>query len=693
VLQVESNSDGHRSAAPGGHIYVPSRFPAMRTMLPIMGVLLLMASAHPAGAVPPTSDEMTEARQWVAARFSAAAPQPPFSFVYGGTPSRSLIETWKLTHSATHLDQQRVQHVLEYADSNSGLVVRCAAVEYRDFPAVEWLLEFVNHGAADTPIIEDIKPLDIELAADARARFVLHHSLGDSNSAETFAPVETALAPGAKVTLAPNGGRSSDGHLPFFNLQRRGEGVVIAIGWSGQWQADFARTSDGVRVRAGMQTTHLLLHPGESIRTPRILLLFWKGGEALRGNNLFRQIVLAHYLPRRNGQLVLPPICGSVGEVDPDGSYEGPHLRAMPILAERGIEVFWSDMDPQQWYPKGFPEGTGTWEPDLAKYPHGLAPIGQAAHAAGLQYLLWFEPERVHPGTAIDKLHPEWVMKPQGEWSQLFRLGDPEARKWLTDYIDVQITAAQLDWIRWDFNIEPLGFWRRNDAPDRQGMTEIRHIEGLYAMWDELARRHPGLIVDICASGGRRIDLETLMRGLPLWHSDLQCSGPHPAADQLQNGGLNRWLPLHGCGNFGYEPSYVFRSEMTAGNILANNTSAPDSADAVKRTVAAFNRVRPYMLGDFHPLFPHDASETAWYGYQFHRPDLDAGVAIIFRREKSGDATQTVHMHGLDPKRTYDVIFEDTGEKRTVTGAQLSSLNVEIPAVPGSVLLLYRASK
>ncbi len=41
-------------------------------------------------------------------------------------------------------------------------------------------------------------------------------------------------------------------------------------------------------------------------------------------------------------------------------------------------------------------------------------------------------------------------------------------------------------------------------------MTEIRYVEGHYAMWDELRARHPGLWIDNCASGGRRIDLETL---------------------------------------------------------------------------------------------------------------------------------------------------------------------------------------
>ena len=39
-------------------------------------------------------------------------------------------------------------------------------------------------------------------------------------------------------------------------------------------------------------------------------------------------------------------------------------------------------------------------------------------------------------------------------------------------------------------------------------------------MWDAIRASHPGLIIDDCSSGGRRIDLETLSRSVPLWRSD-----------------------------------------------------------------------------------------------------------------------------------------------------------------------------
>jgi alpha-galactosidase len=231
-------------------------------------------------------------------------------------------------------------------------------------------------------------------------------------------------------------------------------------------------------------------------------------------------------------------------------------------------------------------------------------------------------------------------------------------------------------------------------------MTENLYISGLYAMWDDLRARHPGLVIDNCAGGGRRIDLESLTRGLPLWHSDLQCEGSHPAADQLQNAGLFRWVPLHGTITPGYEPAYTLRSALTAGNInvgvdpdgIINNARA-HTAEAAKRTTALSRRVRPFMIGDFYPLFPHLEKEDVWFGYQFHRPDLSAGMALVFRREKCAEKTEVVALQGIDPGARYEVTFEDGGTTKTVGGAELARLKLTVPQAPGSALVFYKKIK
>jgi hypothetical protein len=165
----------------------------------------------------------------------------------------------------------------------------------------------------------------------------------------------------------------------------------------------------------------------------------------------------------------------------------------------------------------------------------------------------------------------------------------------------------------------------------------------------------------------------------------------------LQNAGLFRWVPLHGTVTLGYEPAYTFRSALTAGNInvatdadgLINN-ARPHTAAAAMRSTAITRRVRPAMLGDFYPLFPHVEKEDVWFGYQFHRPDLASGMVLVFRREKCTDESAALVLQGIDPAARYEVTFEDSGTKKTMTGAELARLKLTVPKAPGSALVFYK---
>ncbi len=121
------------------------------------------------------------------------------------------------------------------------------------------------------------------------------------------------------------------------------------------------------------------------------------------------------------------------------------------------------------------------------------------------------------------------------------------------------ISGQGIDVYRQDFNFEPLSRWQANDTPDRQGISEIEHVEGYLAFFDELRKRFPNLLIDTCASGGRRLDLETLRRAVPLWRSDY----PYGATPmQMQTYGLSLWVPYFGTSAGSLDP-YTFRSEIT----------------------------------------------------------------------------------------------------------------------------------
>jgi alpha-galactosidase len=670
----------------------------------------LAPSPTPTAEVPtvpngaPTAADAIAAAAWLKDRFAPASPDLPFSFVYGGQLSSKLVPSWTFTETPATLDANRTQHVYRYVDPASHLELRAEAIVYQDYPAVEWVLFFKNTGSAETPILEQVQALDLFLtangtstAAGTAADYTLHSARGSTAEATDFEPVDRHLAPGNKLSLEPGGGRSSDGVLPLFNVEQPdGNGVAIAVGWSGAWKASFARDQgNGLAVQAGMDLTHLKLLAGEEIRTPRMLLVFWVRNR-LHGQNLLRRIILSHYTPTKNGQRIVGPIWASMtGDVGFNNTSEENELAGIKAIVQHKLPVEDFQMD-AGWFVNGWPI-TGTWDPDPTRFPHGLKPIGDAAHQNGLGYILWFEPERVMPTTWLRTNHPEWLLTPshlpgdlayQQDW-RLLNLGDPAALAWAQTTFSGFIRDYGVDVYRHDFNLHPLYYWSTNEAADRQGMTQIRYIEGFYAYWDYLLKAHPGLIIDNSASGGRRLDLEAISRSIALFRTDYFWNA---GADQDMTYGLSFWLPISAQGVHQATDAYTFRSGMGTSVALAFDFSASVPWELLQPRLAEYRAIREYFYGDYYPLQHGIAGNSFWVAYQFDRPDLGEGMVLVFRQEGANRDTIVLKLPGLNGAATYDLTFVDDGTMKSLTGAALAQTGLEctLDTAPRSALVTYR---
>ena len=669
-----------------------------------LSILALAPLQARAGTTPPP--EIAQVQAWSERAFGAAATSAPgtaapdvissgvpFSFVYGGAASAGLLKDWQMNVETGKSVGGKQQRAVTYTDPKTGLELRCEVTRFVDSPAVEWVLYATNKGKVDTPMLEKFLPLNLGLKVP-EGELILHHSQGSMNGPLDFLPEDQVVGANAGIDLAPFGGRSSDGRMPFFNLEYAGGGVLGAIGWTGQWAFHLQRDKREVQLQAGQQTVHLKLHPGETIRSPRILLVFWHGKDSLRGHNLLRQLLLAHYVPRIHGEIALPPTALNTWFAYASGNRvnEENQKATIPIAARAGCEAFWVDAG---WFEGGWPAGAGSWVPKPEAFPNGLKPVSEEAHRNGMKFVLWFEPERVTPSSRVAKEHPEWVLhssaKSRAEQGDLYNLADPAARAWLTDYLSKCIGDWGIDVFRNDFNIDPLRFWQAADAPDRQGITENRYVLGLYAMWDELRSRHPGLTIDNCASGGRRLDLEMLSRSYPLWQSDTQCcQKPLPVQDQVQNAGLDLYVPLHSGGVWAFDP-YHFRSIASTGVVCADISKDQDKLPLVCKMIDELKSLRPLTLGDYYPLAEINTSHQSWSISQHDRPDLGQGYLLAFRRERSPYPSAQVTLRGLDAKADYLLTNADTQEKKTVAGAALArEFTLAIPEPATSLLLIYQ---
>jgi len=669
---------------------------------PLLSVLFMLSlTSLTARAQSPTPSDM---QQWAERAFAGEKQKPgeflpadgvPFSFVYDGRSSKQLLPNWqRKVVDATRPADVRSKEIT-WTDEKTGLKVTATVTVLPDFPAVEWVLHFENTGTVDTPILENVQALDQILGTNpADSTLTLDQIKGSNAGKNDFIPHERTLKPGEGIHLAPHGGRSSDSTFPFFNLRAADGGMFVAVGWTGQWAANLDRDGNGVtRVQAGMALTHLKLHPGEIIRTPSILLLRWNGDVA-DAHNLFRRMMLAHYQPKQNGQPV--PMAIGVQMFNswasgkrPEWATEAGQIAAAKVNKAIGADTLWMDAG---WFPGGFPNGVGNWIPRPRDFPNGMKPVGDECRRLGIRFLVWFEPERVKPESMIAKEHPEFVLRGKSG-DGLFNLGDEKGRRYMTDLLSHYIDDWGLACYRQDFNMEPLGFWRHNDAPDRQGITEIRHIEGLYAMWDELLAKHPNLYIDNCASGGRRIDLETCRRAVVQTRSDSEGSPGRADWEQSQTWGLSQYVPLNASFTWD-QTTYDFRSYASGGFLGEWDLLDPKfPVESVRAGIDEIRANQKYWLGDYYALTPWTMDADKWMAYQFHRADLNEGMVLAFRHQQSPDAALKVSLRGLKPEATYDVEFIDEDRKRTtrtLSGHDLSSLELSIDRQRASLLVRYR---
>ena len=647
-----------------------------------------------------------EIRKWISEHF-ANGKIPPFSFVFGGKSSDKFIKNWKFKAekgNATELNSE--VSVFTYSEPSGGLSVKCTLTLFTDFPAVEWVLSFSNKATKNSAIIEKAYAVDYSFASRDTGKFILHHSKGSNAERNDFLPIDETLQEGKNIYMTPAGGRSSDNTaFPFFNIEMPGkQGIMVAIGWTGKWFADVnLDQKNSVILKSGMENLKTYLLPGEEIRTPKICLLFWKGNDRMVGHNQFRRFVLAHHSRKINEKFAEYPLSGSFdyGDPAPCGEYECLTEEMAVALVKRyqqfGVlpELFWLDAGwytgcnglkkNGQWW-----ENVGNWTVEKERFPRGLRPVADAVHAVGSKFMVWFEPERVRPKTQLDLEHPEWLIKIPKKDSYLLDLGNKEALNWLTNHIISLLEKEGIDYYRQDFNFDPFPYWKANDKPNRTGISEIRHIEGLYAFWDSLLEHFPNLLIDNCASGGRRLDLETTSRSAPLWRTDYQYGEPN--GYQCHTFGLNFYLPIHGTAIYKTD-RYTFRSGLGATAVLNWEVTGKvsEAIPDIQKRIQDYKNLRPYFYGDYYPLTPANTRDNAWLAYQLNRPEQGDGIVLAFRRADAGKELIQVKLSGLEEKASYELYFEDYNLTLRKTGLELmDKLELAIPQKPSSLMIRYK---
>ena len=629
----------------------------------------------------------------------------PFSFQYGGESSSSLLSEWQLNKGEVKVESNRTLQQLVWSDEATGLRLTWELTRFVNFPAAEWVLWLENTGARDTLILEDIQALDLRLNSPQNNQpYVVHGALGGRSKSDDLMPFSEALLPyGSGATrrielgLAPRHlqGRSesSNNHLPFFNVETPdNRGLMVGVGWSGIWRAHLNVTDTECRVQAGLKETHFLLQPGEKVRTPRILLAFWEG-KRLHGHNVFRRLLYEHYVPLLHGEpqkpLVSVNVCfthNGFGTFLHQANEKEVRALADPFM-RLGAELFIIDAG---WF-EGAPwhQWLGNWTFSRKKYPSGFSAISKTLAEAEVEFGLWFGPERANSSAPVVRQQPDLLRRIDRSTHYTVRMDLPEAREWFLSQVDRLVQEAGLTCFRQD-----LSGTFGEEPENRKGVSESHHIAGLYELWDTIKTRYPDMVMEGCCGGGRRIDLETISRFH--WHqksdrwfdSESDQSSLYGANLFLPGGIIN--IPTQATDDYGAWSA--FAGQFCLG---WHPLDADFPMEQARKQVERYKRIRPLLSGDFYPLTPPSVDQP-WLGYQFHRSDLDEGVALIFRRGivkpliPVGESL-SVSLRGLEPDSRYRLQFEGSGREQIKNGRVLAeAMEIIIRDAPGAEMITYQ---
>ena len=617
----------------------------------------------------------------------------PVSFRVGDTAyngfGRDFTELGRTLENTDTSETTTVRFL--YKDS---IEIKLICTLYPYHAAYEWTVYFTNIGNENSPAISEINGCNYTLTA---ANPHLSGILGDGgydNQANT--PYDMNIS-GMELVINNETGRATYNRFPYFKLKWNGGGAFFAVGWPGQWRAGFSSTGDQLTVTDGQVKLNTYLKPGQTIRTPLSTFVFYEGDDSNRETNLWRNFFIACNMRKIDGGNFSPATAAASSSTYEEmfRATDANQIAAIKKYHANGVKLGYWWMDAGWYYKTGTQSldqnwlPTGTWYVDESRFPSKFRDVSDYAHSVGTKTILWFEPEVVRlpvgqlGATSVKK---EWLLPKSS--TKLVNYGNPEAREWLLERVCTVLKEGNIDLYRQDYGVAyPASEWQANDPRGQAGITENLYVQGYLWFFDSLIARFPNMMIDACAAGGGRNDLETMRRAVPLHKSD---SGYHdPEIKMSMNTALFSWFPYFGTYAIGDE--YGLRASFSSMPVLNYNVVASNvDWNLIEKCVNEWEQVKEFYYSDYYLLTEWNVSDEEWNAWEFFDPDKGAGFFQAFRPKNSGDESLNVRLHGLRPTATYRLTDTDGRIDVTATGAELmgKGFSVRLPAYSSAVVLI-----
>lgn len=576
----------------------------------------------------------------------------------------------------------------------------------------------VTHKEDQSIVIEELASCYLPLAAQS---YYLTHFTG--TWAHEMQLVEEELTPGIKKIESKKGVRTTQSESPSFLLSlngpaRENSGEIYAgsLAWSGNYKLSFELDEFGrLQILSGMNpfASSYKLRKGEIFVTPEAIFTYslsGMGGISRNYHDWSRKYSLAH------GDQMRPVVLNSW-----EGAYfsfnEKTITEMIDHAAEFGVEMFVLD---DGWFGNKYPrdndrEGLGDWQVNTKKLPRGIDYLATYAVDKGVKFGIWIEPEMVNPKSELALKHPEWIVKSgereiltiRNQW--LLDLSNPKVQDFVVKtFNDVLSLSKNISYIKWDANRHVDNVGSEYLGSEYQTHFWIEYTRGLYKVYERIREAHPDIMIQLCSSGGGRLDFGALRFHDEFWASDntnplnrlfIQYSNSlfFPAMATASHVSTS---PNH---QTGMETPLKFRFDVAMSQRLGLELQPKDIAGDDKKfaieAISTYKKIRPIVqFGDLYRLLsPYD--KGGWSASVY--VDKDKSKAVLFAYSmKFHSRTEFFEckLNGLDPNKKYKLEELNTvgnrrnfwGNGKIFTGEELMKIgiNLDIEAIFDSSIIL-----
>ena len=313
------------------------------------------------------------------------------------------------------------------------------------------------------------------------------------------------------------------------------------------------------------------------------------------------------------------------------------------------VDAGWYDEDGRWW------DSVGEWRPSRTRFPGGFGEVADRIRARGMVPGIWLEPEVVGVRSALARTLPDEAffqrhgarVGEHGRFHLDFR--HPAAVRHVDEVVDRLVGEFGVGYIKLDYNIMPGAGTDVGGVAPGEGL--LGHNRAHLAWLDALLARHPGLLLENCASGAMRMDYALLSRMHLQSTSDQQNPLLYPPIAAAAPASV---LPEQ-AGNWAYAQPGMTRSEaaftLATGVLgrlyLAGRVDLMDDAQLalVREAVTVHKGLRSDIAGSV-PFWPLGLTSRTgpWVAQGLRAPGLRAPTADYVTAWRLPDAPPSVDL-------------------------------------------------